>query len=238
MTLLVAPTYFSLAPNPGTFFNLVLHGGRIIFISDLQLQSSESTLTKPTASAYEMYALLLALAFTISSLTYFVLNPKSRKVVLDRLRFPRQKTNGSLTPPRTISPGKDAKSQPGNDELFPPHRLEALADLPPGALKGPGKSAKELIQLPPDYSRLTPDKAVCNTDEFLDHVTATGFTVREIRRLGDFPDYSTLSGIPLPNEYKGFDIKTAMPRPYRPFRWPYHQTMCTYTHFLHIGIAS
>jgi hypothetical protein len=181
---------------------------------------------------------LLGLTFAISSLAYFALNPKSHEVVLSRLRIPRRKGNGSLTPPRSLSYSKDAKSQPGNDELFPPHRREVLANLPPRALKEPGKSAQELSRLPPDYSRLTPDKAVCNTDDLLNHTTATGFTVEEIRRLGDFPDYATLSGIPLPTEYKEFDVKTAMPRPYRPYRWPYHQTMCTYTDFFCFGIAS
>ena len=50
----------------------------------------------------------------------------------------------------------------------------------------------------------------------------------EIKALGDFPDYEALSGVPLPEPYKEFDIKTALPRPYRPFRWQYHQTMCEY----------
>jgi hypothetical protein len=169
----------------------------------------------------------VGVVFAISSVIYITLNPKRRNIVLDRLRFPRLKTNGALTPPRSVSPGKNATSQAGNDELFPPHRRESLAELPSNAMKGPGKSAKELSQMPPDYSKLTPDKAVCNTDEFLNYTTATGFTVEEIRRLGDFPDYATLSGIPLPNAYKEFDIKSALPRPYRPYRWPYFQTMCT-----------
>lgn len=173
--------------------------------------------------------ILLGAAFAFSSIVYFILYPKSREVVRSRFRFPRRKTNGALTPPRSISPDKVPISQPGNDELFPPHRREALAELPSSAMRGPGKSAKELSQLPPDYSKLTPDKAVCNTDDLFDHTTATGFTVEEIRRLGDFPDYATLSDIPLPSEYKKFDIKTALPRPYRPYRWPYFQTMCKYS---------
>lgn len=169
----------------------------------------------------------VGLVFAISTLIYITLNPKSRNVVFDRLRFPRLKANGALTPPGSVSPGKHATSQPGNDELFPPHRRECLAELPSNSLRGPGKSAKELSQTPPDYTKLTPDNAACNTDELLEHTTATGFTVEEIRRLGDFPDYATLSGIPLPNAYKEFDIRTALPRPYRPYRWPYFQTMCT-----------
>ena len=169
----------------------------------------------------------VAVVFIISSLIYITLNSKFRIVGVDRLRLPRLKANGALTPPRSISAGELATQQLGNDELFPPHRRKCLAELPSNTLKGPGKSAKGLSQIQPDYSKLTPDKALCNTDEFLDHTTATGFTVEEIRRLGDFPDYATLSGFPLPNEYKEFDIETALPRPYRPYRWPYFQTMCT-----------
>lgn len=54
----------------------------------------------------------------------------------------------------------------------------------------------------------------------------TGFSVDEIRRLGNFPDYAKLSGVPLPEPLKNFDVDAAVPRPYRPFRWAYHQTMC------------
>lgn len=53
-----------------------------------------------------------------------------------------------------------------------------------------------------------------------------GFSVDEIKALGDFPDYAELSGVPLPEPYREFDIDKALPRPYRPFRWKYHQTMC------------
>ena len=55
--------------------------------------------------------------------------------------------------------------------------------------------------------------------------TPTGFSIEEIEALGDFPDYAELSGVPNPQPYKEFKIETAMPRPYRPFRWAYHQTM-------------
>lgn len=57
--------------------------------------------------------------------------------------------------------------------------------------------------------------------------TPTGFSIDEIKALGDFPDYAELSGVPLPEPYFEFDIDKALPRPYRPFRWAYHQTMCT-----------
>lgn len=47
----------------------------------------------------------------------------------------------------------------------------------------------------------------------------------EIKSFGDFPDYATLSGVRLPNVYLEFNIEKALPRPHRPFRWAYHQTM-------------
>ncbi|KAG5340144.1 hypothetical protein E4T56_gene19449 [Termitomyces sp. T112] len=39
------------------------------------------------------------------------------------------------------------------------------------------------------------------------------------------PDYPQLSGVPLPKPLWDFDVRTAKARPYRPFRWDYHQTM-------------
>lgn len=58
--------------------------------------------------------------------------------------------------------------------------------------------------------------------------TCMGFSVQEIKEMGDLPDYSALSGVPLPNAYEQFKIEKALPRPYRPFRWNYHQTMCMF----------
>ncbi|KZM22277.1 oxidoreductase [Ascochyta rabiei] len=55
--------------------------------------------------------------------------------------------------------------------------------------------------------------------------TPCGFSIADIKALGDFPDYAAFSGVPLPKPYHEFNIKKALPRPYRPFRWPYHQTM-------------
>ena len=56
--------------------------------------------------------------------------------------------------------------------------------------------------------------------------TAGGFSIREINALGPFPDYAELSDVPPPVPYTEFKVETALPRPYRPFRWAYHQTMC------------
>lgn len=99
--------------------------------------------------------------------------------------------------------------------------------MPSGALHGVGKTPKELSEVPTDYSKRLPSEAAWDLDRLGDHVTATGFSLDDINRLGDFPDYAALSGVPLPKEYRGFDISKAKPRPFRPFRWAYHQTMCT-----------
>ncbi|PHH63335.1 hypothetical protein CDD80_1233 [Ophiocordyceps camponoti-rufipedis] len=54
----------------------------------------------------------------------------------------------------------------------------------------------------------------------------SGFTVGQVRALGAFPDYAKLSGVPLPSPVSAsFRIEDAAPRPFRPLRWPYHQTM-------------
>jgi hypothetical protein len=58
--------------------------------------------------------------------------------------------------------------------------------------------------------------------------TPTGFSTTEIQAMGDFPAYDILSGVPLPEPYENFDPAKALPRPYRPFRWAYHQTMCKF----------
>lgn len=66
------------------------------------------------------------------------------------------------------------------------------------------------------------DWQTCSGDAY----SPTGVTVEEIRTLGDFPDYEALSGVLAPTAYEGFEIENAVARPYRPFRWKYHQTMC------------
>jgi len=68
----------------------------------------------------------------------------------------------------------------------------------------------------------------------------TGFqpkTKVERNQLGLYPDYAELSGVPWPEAYVDFDPDRALPRPYRPFRWPYHQTMCTYKYLSRINIV-
>lgn len=174
----------------------------------------------------------LGALFVVSAAVVLALDGKQRDVVLRRFDIRRRRATGSLTPPRSLSPEKQglpsnkASSEPDYSTTFPPSRREALADLPSEALHGPGKTAKELSERPAEYDKKLPSEAAWDFEKLGDHITATGFTLEEIKRMGDFPDYAALSGIPLPEEYKDFDISKAKPRPFRPFRWAYHQTMC------------
>lgn len=183
---------------------------------------------------YSTVALVAGLALLLSSLTFLALNKSHRDVVLGRLSLHKRRATGSFTPPRSLSPEKQGlpsnrpPSAPEYGRVFPPSRRHALAQV---KLHGPGESGKELSERPQEFSKRVPHTEVANTDALADYATPTGFTVEEIKRLGDFPDYATLSGVPLPRPYEGFDIAKAVPRPYRPLRWAYHQTMCTWRFF-------
>ena len=109
---------------------------------------------------------------------------------------------------------------PGNSysDVFPPSQRAELAKVLPSIdykLESNVALLKaKCLKLDADYRLADPSLSIYS-----------GFTVGEIRELGDFPDYATLSGVSLPAPAIGFNIDTAMPRPYRPFRWNYHQTM-------------
>lgn len=105
---------------------------------------------------------------------------------------------------------------PSSNKLsFPPSRRHKL----------PGHTS-ELANLNVQHARVLPNKQPADPTTHQEHFTATGITLAECQQLGDFPDYASLSGVPLPDAYLEFDIAKALARPYRPFRWTYHQTMC------------
>lgn len=103
---------------------------------------------------------------------------------------------------------------------FPPSRRAVLASLLPGRSCIPGTD-----DLASQINRLL-DLAADYRDADASKLLFTGFSVDEVRALGDFPDYAALSGVPLPTPVPDFKLERALPRPYRPFRWAYHQTMC------------
>ncbi|KAF2751301.1 hypothetical protein M011DRAFT_394777 [Sporormia fimetaria CBS 119925] len=153
---------------------------------------------------------------------------RRRSILLDRISLRRRRVSGSKTPPRSLSPEKKANNEGGGPDYsvaFPPSRRPALESLRHAKSSFDGEchtaSAQELANLK--------DKSIPMNASYLDTktplFTPCGFSTGEIRALGDSPDYATLSGVPLPRPYLGFDITRALPRPYRPFRWSYHQTM-------------
>lgn len=179
-----------------------------------------------------LYLSILGITFVIITVSYFALNEKQRTLLFSRfgLNFQRRP---SWTPPRSPSPAKRELSEkytlpPGQEykDTFPPCRRPALAEIADSRFSVGGKSGKGLSELPYNTDKPLPDDRNVLASEYKKYSTPTGFTVEEIKALGNFPDYATLSGVPLPKPCTDFNINTAMARPYRPIRWAYHQTMC------------
>jgi hypothetical protein len=175
-------------------------------------------------------AWLLITAFVASS-AYFLLSQKGKRdIVLDRLHISRRRVSGAKTPPRSFSPSKkqvQGLTDPNYVDTFPPSRRPALATL--DVLPSLGSSSGQQSDERPDCSNYMVPMETSYLDAEDSMYMPCGLSIKEIKALGDFPDYSTLSGVPLPAPYTGFDIHKAVPRPYRPFRWAYHQTMCEWT---------
>ena len=179
----------------------------------------------------ERTLLWVGLAICMGTITYLSLSQRQREVVFGRLRLRGRRTSSADTPPRSLSPDKKEpnNSPPKTSEYvntFPPVSRDALekvaATLPEAQRQAMGDLSfdennwfKSVMGFEEDYRKCDPNKYVYS-----------GHKVKEVRALGDFPDYSTLSGVPLPEPYLEHDIKKALARPYRPFRWAYHQTMC------------
>ena len=138
----------------------------------------------------------------------------------------------SVTPPRSLTPEKKVlNATPPSTEYkhtFPPSSREALVSVreslsPDRKIRikrlnvNDAEFRKGLISFTANYNECIPST-----------YTPTEVSIEEIKALGDFPDYAKLSGVPLPEAYKEFNIEKALPRPYRPFRWAYHQTMCMF----------
>jgi hypothetical protein len=178
---------------------------------------------------------VLGLLFLLSSVATLALNKRQRDAVLERLHVQRRRASGASTPPRSFSPNKlaptDNKEPPTPDytNTFPPSRRCALPEL----AKAASSSSKNILLA----NEPTPDlllKAPLPINQPYDlktdvpKYTPTGFSTEELKAIGDFPAYDILSGVPLPQPYSNFDPTKALPRPYRPFRWAYHQTMCEF----------
>lgn len=167
---------------------------------------------------------LLGLVLAGATVAYILLTRTKGRDLLGCAR----KASTSRTPPRSLSPEKkQSASQCATiadySNVLPASRREFMLAMNTEIPKTASKQISEeylLIHLLP---------MTCHYEDAEDGLyTPTGFSIKEIKEMGDFPDYAALSGVPLPNVYSKFNIETALARPYRPFRWNYHQTMCMF----------
>jgi hypothetical protein len=175
-------------------------------------------------------AWLLVTAFVATSAYFLIVQKSKRDIVLDRLHISRRRVSGAKTPPRSLSPSKkqvQGLAEPNYVDTFPPSRRPFVEES--GALLSSQKSSDEpcITQLDSSHSIVPMETSYLDAEDSM--YMPCGLSVKEIKALGDFPDYSMLSGVPLPKPYLNFDINKALPRPYRPLRWAYHQTMCRWT---------
>jgi hypothetical protein len=190
-------------------------------------------------SISDHFILGLGLTFILTSFTLLLVNKRQRDSVLHRLHFQRRRTSGAGTPPRSFSPEKGKPSRVSEKDpvlanaitdhinSFPPSRRCVLPQL---ARYASDANKEILIGPEPSVDFLRDDSLPTTRSYDLENsspkYTPTGFSTAEIKAMGDFPPYDILSGVPLPEPYEDFDSSKAIPRPYRPFRWAYHQTMC------------
>ncbi|KAH7359661.1 hypothetical protein BKA66DRAFT_427220 [Pyrenochaeta sp. MPI-SDFR-AT-0127] len=169
--------------------------------------------------------LLLLGAVFVASSAFLIFHRGRREIILERLHISRRRVSGAKTPPRSLSPEKKQldDSEPNYSDTFPPSRRFALAET--NVSSRLGTPTEKLLESQSDWTEnlLPMEQSYVEAAESM--YTPCEFSVKEIKALGDFPDYATLSGVPLPKPYPEFDVTKALPRPYRPFRWAYHQTM-------------
>ncbi|KAF4952819.1 hypothetical protein FSARC_12561 [Fusarium sarcochroum] len=169
-------------------------------------------------------SLILLLSFTALALLFLVIKLTISKLVLKGLlartcsfrQWPSQVWNSEKQPQESVNSFLST---------FPPSlRDEIIASNDPSAIE----IQKVLARSKPTTSELVKSQLPSTRTQDLSVIgqyTPTGFSSQEIEALGTFPDYSVLSGVPHPKSVPQFDIKTAEFRPFRPFRWTYHQTM-------------
>ncbi|KAI3324306.1 alpha-1,2-mannosyltransferase [Xylariaceae sp. AK1471] len=164
-----------------------------------------------------------ALALCLYFISFLASKSSHKDAVLRRFGLVRPSSRSS-----TPTLEKQPLSKSSASELaasFPPSQRDLLKKVISTLLPTQQKALGDL-----SFTQKTFECSLLRFEE--DYSTAddskyvySGFSIREMKALGDFPDYSTLSDVPMPQPYLDFDINKAKPRPYRPFRWPYHQTM-------------
>jgi hypothetical protein len=183
------------------------------------------------SSALDHWIFGLGILFVLFSVALFTINKRERDALLNRFDLHRRRASGASTPPRSFSPSKKSllsiTPNPDYYSTFPPSRRAVLPEI---SEKASPSNSTVFIGAEPSLDFLLRDPLPTTRSYSIENdvpkYTPTGFSTAEIKAMGDFPAYDVLSGVPLPEPYKEFDPSKALPRPYRPFRWAYHQTMC------------
>lgn len=174
------------------------------------------------------YVLWPAAVLLFATITLISLKKPQRDIVLKRFGLAQDPTRPS-TPTLEKQPLSKPLAESSSDlaSALPPSQRDQLKKLAPTL----PPSQQKALGNPSSFDQKTYEKSLLTFEE--NYRTAddskyvySGFSVREVKALGDFPDYSFFSDVPMPKPYPEFDIDKAKARPYRPFRWGYHQTMC------------
>ncbi|KAM0181582.1 hypothetical protein ACHAPF_001727 [Botrytis cinerea] len=159
------------------------------------------------------------------------------KSLFNKLHIKHRRASTSATPPRSLSPSKKVTDRSLNSTSKTPSYYDALPPsrrftLPDVAKCIPPRFGTILTSNNPSAEHMAENKLPMTQSYTLGFetpkYTPMGFSTQEINAMGDFPPYDILAGVPLPQPYEGFNPEKALPRPYRPIRWQYHQTMCNY----------
>ncbi len=178
----------------------------------------------------------LAIAVLLSNIVLLALTKRQRETLYAHVSSwtpavaRRRRISSASTPPRSLTPEKrvpnNASPPVDYKDIFPPSSRDVLLELaesyPTSQKKKFGVQDVNQEEFTKNLMSFEADYRECGPSTY----TPMKISMAEIKALGDFPDYSKLSGVPLPEAYKEFDIENALARPYRPFRWAYHQTMC------------
>ena len=189
----------------------------------------------PDLATRDPYVFTVVL-FSICLGIYFLVSSKdthglATQWLLPWLSPPRgRRESAAKTPPRSVSPEKkipnNGPSPVDYQDIFPPSSRDTLGsvleDVPAerrdqfwrGEIPD-AEFRRGQVPLGADFRTYAPSA-----------YTSMGWSIQEIKAFGDFPNYAKLSGVPLPQAYTNCKVEQALPRPYRPFRWAYHQTMC------------
>lgn len=204
-----------------------------VYLEDVLLAVQNTSLLSKWAFVF-ISAVLLAILF------FLAVRNSPQEAAWRRWRLQQRRTSGATTPPRSIAhnvnaqlPLSDSKQihshKSANSDyisIFPPSRRHTLSDARKGIpSQETTSSLNEDTKVDCSSDANTRTTTPLNDGHVNTKYTVTGFSIEDLENLGDFPSYDALSGVPLPPPYNDFDHTKALPRPYRPFRWAYHQTM-------------